>query len=83
MVALWFQEERVHVGVAGDACGLGLHSLCTSYLKALRGGITVERHVLCLEGCRMVSILSEDTAECGGKNALAHIAASPCKHHGV
>ena len=39
MVALRFQEERIHVGVARDASRFCLNSLGTSYLQSFGSGI--------------------------------------------
>ena len=66
--------------MAGNAGCLGLHGLCTTYLQALGGGVGVEGHVLCLEGCRLVAVLEEDTAEGRCQDALANIAARTGQH---
>ncbi len=49
VVALRLEQQRVHVGVARNAGGLGLNGLGTAYLQAIGRGIGVECHVLCLE----------------------------------
>ena len=83
MVGVGFQKQRVHVGMAGDACCFGLHGLGTAYLQSFGCGITIQRHVLCLEGCWSIAILTEDAAEGCGNNALSDIAARSCKHDGM
>ena len=80
MVGAGLEQQGVHVGMAGDACGLGLYGLGTSYLQSLGGGIGVERHVLCLEGGGMVAILPEDATQGCRQHALAHVAARSCQH---
>ena len=83
MVRLRFEQQGLHVGVAGNACCLGLHSLSASYLQAFGRGVRVERHVLRFEGCRMIAVLPEDAAEGGGYDALADIAARANEHDGM
>ena len=81
VVALWLQEQRVHVRMTRNACCLGLNSLCTANLEAVGCGIGVERHVLRLEGGRLVAVLPENAAEGSSHHALAHIAARSGQHH--
>ena len=38
VVALWLEQQRVHIGVARYARGFGLNSLSTAYLKPVGGG---------------------------------------------
>ena len=83
VVALGLQQQRVHVRMTGNAGGLGLHSLSTTYLQPFRCGVGVQCHVLRLERCRRVAVLLEDAAQSCRDNALANIAASACQHHGV
>ena len=83
MVALRLQKQGVHVRMAGNACGLRLYGLRTSYLQSVGRGITVQRHILRLEGCWVIAILTEDTAKSSSNDALSHIAARPCKHYRV
>ena len=80
VVALGFQEQGVHIRLTGDASGLSLNSLGTTYLQTIGRGIRVEGHVLCLEGGRMIAVLQEDSAKCCSEDALTHIAARPHKH---
>ncbi len=83
VVALWLQQQGVHVGAAGNAGGLGLHSLGAPYLQPVWCGVAVQRHVLGLEGCRMVAVLKEDAAEGSGHDALSYVASCACQHQGV
>ena len=83
VVALGFQEQRIHIRFAGHTSSLGLNSLRTTYLQAIGGGIRVERHVLRLEGGRLIAVLTEYPAECSSQNALAYIAACAHEHHGM
>ena len=69
--------------MTGNAGGLSLYGLSTANLKPFRGGIRVQRHVLCLEGRRTVAVLTEDAAEGGSDNALADVAARTGKHDWV
>ena len=67
--------------MTGNPCSFSLYRLGTSYLQTFRCSIRVQGHVLRLERSRTVTILLEDTAECGSKNTLAYVAASTCQHH--
>ena len=80
MIALRFQQQGVHIRMTGDARSLSLNSLGAPYLQPLRRGIGVERHILCLEGCRVVAILSEDTTESRSDDALTNIATRSREH---
>ena len=83
VVTLGLQKEGVHICVARDACRFCLHGLGTTNLQPFRGGEGVQCHVLRLEGGGMKTILQENTAQCRGKNALTHVAASTCQHDGA
>ena len=69
--------------MTSDARCLSLNSLRTPDLQSLRCGIRVQCHVLRLEGCRLVTILTEDATEGCCDDALAHIAACACEHQRV
>ena len=62
-VACGLQQDRVHAHVRQEACRFGLCSLRTSHLKTILCDITVQGHVLALEGCSPVSVLTEDPAQ--------------------
>ena len=66
--------------MTGDARSLGLYGLCPTNLQSLRRRVAVQRHILRLKRCRLVAVLSEDTAESGGDDALANIAARTHEH---
>ena len=80
MVALGFQQQWIHIRLTGDACSLRLHGLCSPDLKSIGCRIGVQCHILRLEGCRLITILTEDTTEGRSHHALADIAACTCKH---
>ena len=83
MVTLRFQQQRIHVGVAGNARCLGLNSLGAADFKAFGRSIGVQCHILGLERGWAETVLLEDTAKCSSNDALTHITASPCKHNGM
>ena len=83
MVALGFQQQGVHVRMAGDACGLGLDSLGATYLQTIGCGVGVEGHVLGLKGGGMVAVLPEYTAEGCSHDAFANVAASTGEHDAI
>jgi hypothetical protein len=60
----------------------GLYGLRPAYLKTPGRGVGVERHVLGLEGCRLVAILKEYPAEGGSDDALSYLAPRAGKHNG-
>ena len=67
--------------MARHTCGFGLNCLGTTYLQPFGCGVGVERHILCLEWCRTVTVLTEYAAEGGGNNAFTHVATCPGKHN--
>ena len=83
MVTLGLQQQGIHIRMTGDACCLGLNSLGSAYLQTLRSGVGVERHVLSLEGSRVVAVLLEDATEGRSYDALANVATRSCEHNGV
>ena len=83
VVTLRLQQQGVHIRMTGDACCLCLYGLRTSNLQSLRCGVGVECHILCLEGCRLIAILTEDATEGCSDDALAYIAACTCEHQRV
>ena len=83
VVALGFQQERVHVRLTRDACCFRLHCLCPSYLQSVGGGIGVQGHVLRLEGCGVVAILKEDTTKGSRDDTFAHVATRSNEHDGM
>ena len=83
VVAVGFQQQGVHIGMAGNACSFCLNGLCAAYLQSFGRGITVQGHILRLEGSWLVAVLQENAAEGRGYQALAYIAARSGKHQGV
>ena len=83
MVGTGFEQQRIHIGVAGNAGGLSLHGLCAANLQTFRGGVRVERHILSLEGSRIVAVLTEYAAQGSSNHALAYIAAGSGQHYGM
>ena len=83
VVALWFQQQRIHVRLTGYACCLSLYGLCATYLQSVGGDITVQSHVLCFEWCGLVTVLTEYAAKGSCDDALAYVAACSGKHYGV
>ena len=83
MVGTGLEQQWVHVRVAGDTGGFGLHSLSTAYLQALGGGVAVQSHILRLEGCGAIAVLSENAAKGSGHDALAYVTAGASEHDGV
>ncbi len=81
MVALWLQQQWIHIGVARNASRLGLDSLGTTDFKAFGGGIGVQRHILGLEWGGAIAVLLKNAAKSRSNDALAHIAARSGKHH--
>ena len=81
MVRAGFEQQRVHIGVAGNAGSLSLNGLRATYLQAIGSGVRVERHILRLEGSRAVAVLTEYTAQGSSYHALANIAARSGQHH--
>ncbi len=71
------EQDRIHVGVGGDAAGRGLQGLGPADLAPFRGNRRVERHVLRLERRHRKSAPPDQAAEPGGQNAFADIAAGP------
>ena len=69
--------------MARDASYFCLNSLSTTNLQAFRSGVRVESHVLRLKGCRMISVLQEDTTESSSNDALSYITARSGKHDGM
>ena len=82
-VRLRFEQHGVHVRRAGHARRLGLHGLRPTNLQSVGRGVRVERHVLRLERCRAVAVLTEDAAQGGRDDALAHVAARAGEHQRV
>ena len=83
VVALGLEQQRIHIGVAGDAGGFGLDGLRPPDLQPVLRSEGVQCHILGLERSRVVSVLAEDPAERRGDDALAHVAASSGEHHGM
>ena len=78
-----FEQHGVHIGMWGDASGLGLQRLGAADLTAIRGHRAVERHILRLEGGYPVTAASEHPAEPGDKNTLACIGGRTLHHQCV
>ena len=81
MVAVGFEQQRVHVRTAFDARSLGLHRLGAPYFQPVGRCKGVESHVLRLERGGTVAVLQEDTAESGGNHALANVTSCACEHY--
>ena len=75
MVRLWFQQQRVHIRMTGNACCFGLNCLGAAYLQSIRSDKRVEGHILGFEGSRLITVLSENATEGGSHDALADVAA--------
>ena len=69
--------------MAGNARRLCLNGLCTANLETFGRGETVQGHILCLEGSRLITVLQENAAKGGSDQAFAHVAARTCQHQGV
>ena len=83
MVALGLQQQGVHIRMTGNACRLCLNSLSTSDLESFRSGIAIQRHILSLEGCRLIAVLLEDPTEGCSYDTFADIAACTSEHDGM
>ena len=83
VVAVGLQEQGIHVRMAGNAGSLSLYGLGAANLQTLRGGVAVQRHVLCLEGRRLIAVLQEDATQGRSNDALANVAACACQHDGM
>ena len=75
-----FQEDGVHIAVAGDARSLCLYGLRPPDLEPFGCDIAVEGHILRLEGRRPVPVLRQDTAESGRNDALSDIGGGADDH---
>ena len=69
--------------MTGNACRLSLYRLGAPNLQSLGSGVAVQRHILCLEGRRVVAVLLKNTTEGGGDDALADITACSYEHDWV
>ena len=67
--------------MAGNSCRFGLNSLGTTYFQPFRCSIGIKCHILCLKWCRMIAILTENTAESRGNNAFTYITTGTDKHN--
>ncbi len=77
----WFQEYGIHVGMARYASGLRLHRLRASYLESVGRGVGIQGHILGLERSRIVTVLTEYSAETGCDKAFAHVTAGSGQHY--
>ena len=82
MVGIRFEQHGIHVRVARYAGRFGLHGLRPPYLKPFGSGVRGERHVLCLERSRAVTVLPENAAQSRCQYALAHVAPVPANMKG-
>ena len=80
MVGIRFEQHGIHVRVARYAGRFGLHGLRPPYLKPFGSGVRIERHVLCLERSRAVTVLPENAAQSRCQYALAHVAPRTGQH---
>ena len=69
--------------MTGNACRFSLYRLCTANLQSLGRGIAVQRHILCLEGGRVVAVLLKNATQGGGDDAFADITARSYEHDRV
>ena len=81
VVRTGFEQQRVHIGIAGNTRSLGLDSLRAANLQTIRGCVRVERHILRLERGGTVAVLTENAAQGSSNHALAYIAARSRQHH--
>ena len=81
MVALGLQQQGVHVRMTRNARSLSLNSLSASYLESFWCSIRVQCHILSLERCRLITILTEYPTESCCNDTLTDIAACTCEHN--
>ena len=74
------EQDGVHAHVGCNPRRLGLDNLGAAHLAAGRGDKRIEGHILALKGGHAVTVLPENTAECGGEQALAHVGHGALEH---
>ena len=75
------EQDGIHVGMRRDAARFGLHDLCPPHLASFGRGVGVERHILCLERCRMMAVLTENAAESRVDDAFACVGTGADEHN--
>ena len=70
-IAVWFQQDRVHIRFRSDPGSLRLHHLGTAHFQAVSCHEGIQCHVLGLKRCRMSAFTDEDSEDARSQEALA------------
>ena len=82
-IAGGLQEHRIHLHNRKGPRSFRLGYCGPADFTARQGDVGIQRHILGLEGGRLVAILGKDPAECGGEDTLAYMGTGSLKHYAL